>query len=126
MLIHWRGNGQIRNTPQSSHIEGAMMRRTILTHQSSTVETQNYRKFQDSHIMDDIIVGSLCKCAIDITERYQSVLCHTCRERHGMTLSNTHIKHSVRQLPHGNVHRTTRRHGWRDANYLFILTGQFK
>ena len=59
MLIHRGGDGQIRYRTQISHVERTVMCRTVFAYQSGTVETENYGKILNSHIMDNIVISPL-------------------------------------------------------------------
>ena len=74
--------------------------------------------------MDDVVVGALCEGAIDVAERLQTFLCHTCRECHRMTFSDAYIERALGHLFHHDVHRTTCRHSGSDTHDARVLFGQ--
>ena len=80
-----------------------MMRSTVLANQSCPVEAEHHRQVQDGRIVNDIVVCPLGKCAVDITERQQTVLGHSCRECHGMSFRDTHIEGAVGHLLHHDI-----------------------
>ena len=61
MLVHRRSDGEVRDRAQGCHVESTMMGRTIFSHQSGTVQAEYHRQIEQCHIMDDVIVGTLCK-----------------------------------------------------------------
>ena len=101
-----------------------MMRSTVFAHYTRSVKTHHYVEVVYRHIVYDVIVGTLSKSAVYVTERHQSLFRHTSRERYGMSLCYTHVEGSVRHLVHHDVHRATRRHCRRHAHYLFVLSCQ--
>ena len=102
------------------------MRRSVLAYKSGTVETEHHRKVEYGGIVYNVVVSTLCKGAVYVAERHQSVLCHTRCKRGGMALGYAYVKHTVGHSVHHYVHRTTRRHGWRDANDVGIGLSQFQ
>ena len=126
MLVHRRGNRQIRYGAECCQIEGAMMCGTVFTHQSCTVEADDNGEIQDGEVMNDIVVGALGESTVDVAERQQPVLCHSAGERHGMAFGNTHVEGALRHLLHHDVHRTSCWHGRSHSHYLWILFCEFK
>ena len=76
--------------------------------------------------MDDIVVGTLCEGTVYVAERQQSVFCHTARECHGMSLSDTHVEGAFGHFLHHDVHGASRRHGRCHAHDVGVLLGQFE
>ena len=116
----------MRDRAQGCQVEGAMMGRTIFSYQSGTVEAEHYRQVEECHVVDDIVVGTLCKRTVDVAERYQSILCHTTREGDCMSLGDTYIEGAVWHRLHHDVHRASGRHGWRHTYDLRVLLGKFQ
>ena len=54
-----------------------MVRRTVFSHQSCTIEAEHHVQVQQCHIVDDVVEGSLGKSAINVAEREQTVFGHT-------------------------------------------------
>ena len=102
-----------------------MMRSTILAHDASPIEAEHHMKVSYRHIMYDVVIGTLCKGTVDITERYHALFCQSPSEGGSMSLSNTHVKGPVRHCLHEFVHRAASRHSRRDAHYLVISLRQF-
>ena len=67
----------MRNRTESRHIEGTMMGRSVFTYQSGTVKTHDNRQVEQCHVVDDVIVGTLCKRTVDIAEWDETVFRHT-------------------------------------------------
>ena len=126
MLVHRRTDGQVGYDPQGCQVEGAMMGRSVLTHQSRTVQTDDDRQLEDSHVVDDIIVGTLREGTVDIAERLQTVLGHTRRERNGVSLGDADIEGTCGHLLHHDVHRATGRHGRCHADDTLVLARQLQ
>ena len=80
------------------------MSSTVFTHQSCTVETEHHMQVEQCHIVDDIVEGPLGKGTVDITERQQSVFCHTAGECHRMAFGYADIEGALWHLLHHDVH----------------------
>ena len=70
--------------------------------------------------MNNIIVSTLRKGAIYVTERYQSVFSHTRRERHCVSFCNSNVECSVGHFTHHDIHRATSWHR-RSHSYDLII-----
>ena len=125
-LVHRRTNGKVGDGPQESQVEGSVVRGTIGAHQSGSVEADDHVEAQDGHVVDDVVVGPLCKRGIDVAERQQPILCHTCRESDGVALGDAHVESAVGHGLHHDVHRAARRHGWRNTHDARIQPCQFE
>ena len=102
------------------------MRGSVFTYQSGAVKTDDNGQIQNGHVMDNIVVGTLCKSAIDIAEGLQPVFCHSAGERHSMAFGNTYVEGALRHFLHHDVHGTSGRHGRRDPYDTWILLSQFQ
>ncbi|MNE42035.1 hypothetical protein D3C80_1361410 [compost metagenome] len=58
-LVHRSRNNHIRHTAHISNIVSTMMRRTVSTDQATAIQTENYGQILQSHIMQNLIVGTL-------------------------------------------------------------------
>ena len=76
--------------------------------------------------MDNVVVCTLGKGRVDVTEGLQTVFSHTGGERHGVPLGNAYIEGATRHLLHHDIHRTACRHRWRDTDDTRILLRQFQ
>ena len=123
MFIVRRSNCQIRYRSQISHIKSPMMRRSVFTHQSGAVQTKYHIQLLNGYIMNYIIVCTLHKRRIHITERQKPVFRHSSRESHGMSFRNSYVKHTVGHFLHHNIHGTSGRHGGSYPHDFLILTG---
>ena len=54
-----------------------MMGWSVFTYQSGTVKTHDNRQVEQCHVVDDVIVGTLCKRTVDIAEWDEAVFRHT-------------------------------------------------
>ena len=126
MLVHRRGDGEMRYRAQSRHVEGSVVGRSVFAHQSGTVQTEHHRQVQDCHVVNHVVVGTLCERAIDVAERDEPVLRHASREGDGVALGDTHVEGSIGHRLHHDVHRASRRHGWSNAHDLRILLGKLQ
>ena len=116
----------MRHWSECGEVEGSVMSGTIFAHQSCPVETEHNIEPCDSHIMDDVIIGTLGKSTIDIAVREPSLGSHTCGEGDGMSFSYAHIKGTLGHRLHHDIHRASRRHGWCHTHNLLILLCQFQ
>ena len=98
----------------------------VLAHQSCPVEAEHHVVAGQRHVVNDVVVGSLCERAVDVAERYQAILSHACRESHGMSLGYSHIERAVGHGLHHDVHRASRRHSRSHAHNLRVLLCQLQ
>ena len=98
----------------------------VLAHDARTVQTKDHVLAADGHVVNDVVVGTLCKTGVNVAHRYESVLCHTGREGYGMPLGNSHIEASVGHLLHHYVHGASCGHGRGHANYTVVLACHFQ
>ena len=126
MLVHRRCDGEMGYRAERCQVESTVVGRSVFAYQSGTVQTEYYRQIEQRHVVDDIIIGSLCKRTVDIAERLQSVFRHTGRESHGMSFCDTHVEHTVGHSLHHDIHRATGRHGRCHTHDLLVFLRQFE
>ena len=102
------------------------MRRSVLADQTGTVEAQHNGQIEQGGIVDHIVVSTLRKGRIYVTERNGPLLSHTGGEGNGMTLGNANVESTVGHLAHQNIHGATRGHGRRNADNLTVLAAKFQ
>ena len=93
---------------------------TVLANQTTSIETEDYRQVLQSHIVNDVVVGALHKCRVDVAEWTLTCCSKTCREGYGVSLGNTHVETTLGHLLHHYIHRATRRHCRCNTHYSFI------
>ena len=98
----------------------------VFAHQSGPIETEHDGQLEYGHIVDDIIISPLCEGTIDIAEGQQPVLGHAGGEGDGVSLGDAHVEHAVGHLCHRYIHRAPGRHGRRNADDTWVLSGQFE
>ena len=76
--------------------------------------------------MDDIVVSTLGKSTVDITERHQPLFGHTTAKGDGMAFGYTDVEGALRHLLHHDIHRTATGHSRGHADNLVVLTSQFQ
>ena len=91
MLVVGRSDGEVGNGTQGGEVESAVMRRSVLAHQTGTVEAQHNWQIEQGGIVDHIVVSTLRKGRIYVTERNGPLLSHTGGEGNGMTLGNANV-----------------------------------
>ena len=70
LLIHGSRNYQVGNTTEICNIVSAMVCRTICTGKTSSIQTEYYRQFLKADIVHHLIVGTLHKGRVNVTERH--------------------------------------------------------
>ena len=99
---------------------------SVFAYQSGSVETEHYGQAQQCHVVDDIIIGTLCKRTVDITEGLQSVFRHSSGEGDSMSLGDTYVEGAVGHGFHHDIHRTAGRHRWGHSHDVRVLFRQFE
>lgn len=125
-LVHRRSHRQIGNRTEIGQIESAVMRRSVLTHQTAPVKTHDHRKALDRHVMNHIVISPLHETRIDVAERHHARSRQSGGESHGMSFGDTDVETTLRHLFHQNIHRAARRHGGRYPHDPLVGTGQFE
>ena len=125
MLIHGGGNGEVWHCAQNGHIQHAMMRRSVFTNQSGTIEANHYGQTEQGYIMHDVVKRTLHERGVDAQKRLQSLFSQSACESSCMPFGNAHVESPVWHGIHQHIHGASRRHGRRDAYNAWIQMGQF-
>ena len=86
ILVERRGYGHIRDNTQIGEVKKTVMRYTVGTDHTRTVNHERYRQPLDGHIMYDIVVCTLQERGVDGHKRLLAGGCHSAGKRYSMTL----------------------------------------
>ena len=86
----------VRHMGQICHIIDSLMRLSILSDQSGTVDRKYHMQLLQTHIMQNLIIRPLQKRRIYCHNRHKPCRRHTCRERYSVLFRNSDIEESIR------------------------------
>ena len=102
-----------------------MVSGSILSHETTTIDTECHRKILRRHIVHDLIIGPLKERRIHRHDRLQPLRSKPCRKCHGMLFSNSDIVETIGKFFLERRQACAFTHGCRDGDNAFIFTGQF-
>ena len=76
--------------------------------------------------MNDVVVGTLGKGAVDVAEGLKSVFSHSSGEGHGMAFGYSYVEYPLGHLLHHDVHGASCGHGGCHAYNVRILLSKFQ
>ena len=82
----------IRNVPQITDVEQAVMRRSVVTAQSGAVHAEPDVQFLNGHVVNGHVVSALEKCGVDREKRRQSLRRDATGEKRRVFFRNSDIK----------------------------------
>src|SRR5699024_1872419 len=95
-LIPGSDDAQIGNMPEEGEVERPVMRRTVFADKPRPIQTERHREILDADVMDDLIVGTLCKGGVDGHEGTESLRGESGRESHGMLFADAYVREAGR------------------------------
>src|SRR5713226_750360 len=124
VLVLRRHNDHVGHRAHVSEIEYTVMRRSIGTHQTSSVEGEDHMQILDADIVQDLIVAALQEGGIDRHDRCPTLGRHSCRKGHRMLLGNTDIIGAAGKLARQFIDAGAAPHGSRDSHHFRVFFGQ--
>ena len=124
ILILRRHNGHVGNAAQISVVKNAMMRITVITDKTGTVQAQCYVQLLHADIVHDGVISTLHKGRINRRHRLHSGSSHACSRSNRMLLSNTNIKEMVLMRLGKNVQAGAVRHCSRNTHDFIVGIGK--
>ena len=82
----------VRKDSQVTVVEHAMMRRTIGSRQTATIEHEGNREILQSDFLKDVIIGSLQKRAVNVHDRTHTHLGLSCGESNGVSFADASVE----------------------------------
>ena len=79
-----RGYGHARDVRQIGEIKQSVMGGAVFAHEPGAVNGEDNRQFHQSHVMDDVVVGTLEKRRVYCHVRDHAVFCEPSSESHRM------------------------------------------
>ena len=97
-----------------------MVRRTIVTRQTTPVHAQPHRQILNRHVMNDHVIRPLHERRVNRQKRLHPLRRHPARKQRRMLLRNPHIKVPLRNLLLKNRKPRPTRHRSRDRHHLLV------
>ena len=126
VLIHGGRDGEVGDGTQGREIICPMMSGTILSYQSGAVQTEYNVHATNSHIVNDIVIGSLGETGVDVAEGDEARAGHSSREGHGMSFGYAYIEGPLGHLLHHGCHSASCGHGRRNSHDAAVHPSQFR
>ena len=123
-LVTRGDDAHVRDVAQERQVEGPMMGRPVLAHQSGAIEAQHHGQFLDAHVVHYLVVGTLQERGIDGDEGAITLNGETGGEGDGVLLTDAHIHEPVGMPLAETVRTRPFRHGCRDGNDTLIHVGK--
>mmetsp|Transcript_6686 Transcript_6686/g.11914 ORF Transcript_6686/g.11914 Transcript_6686/m.11914 type:complete len:215 (+) Transcript_6686:850-1494(+) len=98
-----------------------MMRRSVISHHTSTIQYQPNGQVLNGNIVDHLIVTTLHEGGVDTTEWLEALAGHSGGEGDGVLFGNTHVEGTLGESSSEDVHAGSPRHGGGDAHNLAMF-----
>ena len=125
-LVARCGNYHAGDGAQIRHVEGAVVRHSVLTYYPRAVYAEGHGQILYRHIVDHLVESALQEGGIYGHKRLHALFGQTAGKGHGVLLGDSHVEHLCGQLVFHYAHRGARQHRGGDSHYFLILAGELQ
>mmetsp|Transcript_5954 Transcript_5954/g.14411 ORF Transcript_5954/g.14411 Transcript_5954/m.14411 type:complete len:580 (-) Transcript_5954:153-1892(-) len=114
---------QIGNASHVRQIVTSVVGGSVVSDKTTAIEHHSHGKILNGNVVDDLIVSSLHKGAVDAHKGFEALACHARAHADGVLFGNSNVKGTLRESSSKNVHSGSARHGGGDSDNAAVLNG---
>jgi len=94
-FVRGRHHHEVRDRPQEREVEDAVMCRTVLTHETRPIQTEDHVQTLKSGVHDHLVVGALDEGRVDGDDRNQAAASESRCQTHRVLLGYPDVEEAV-------------------------------